>query len=136
MLFRSGFHKVHDFGIRIENIMEVVRANNSIYNEDQFLRFNTITYLPYERSMIDVSLLTIKQYNTINQYHKEVAEMLEPLLKDDPAALRALRSRTKRLDSLPFLNLKISRSKNDAHTMISSRFLTVVLSLLVFFYLE
>ena len=131
-----GFYKVHDFGIRIENIMEIVRANNSVYNKEQFLRFNTITYLPYERSMIDVSLLTIKQYNNINQYHKEVAEILEPLLKDDPAALRALRSRTKSLDPLPFINLKISTSENDAHAMTSSRLLIAFLPLLVFFYLQ
>ncbi|CAF1040005.1 unnamed protein product [Adineta ricciae] len=131
-----GFYKVHDFGIRIENVMEIVRANNSVYNKEQFLRFNTITYLPYERSMIDVSLLTIKQYNTINQYHKEVAEMLEPLLKDDLAALRALHSRTKRLDPLPFINLKISRSENDAHAMTSSRFIIAFLPLLVCFYLQ
>jgi Xaa-Pro aminopeptidase len=93
-----GFYKAGDFGIRIENDMEVVMANKSIYDNTQFLRFNTITFVPYERSLIDVSLLTTEHYNAINQYHAKVAEILEPLLKNDQAALKALRSRTAKLD--------------------------------------
>jgi Xaa-Pro aminopeptidase len=93
-----GFYKAGDFGIRIENDMEVVMTNKSIYDNTQFLRFNTITFVPYERSLIDVSLLTTEHYNAINQYHAKVAEILEPLLKNDQAALKALRSRTAKLD--------------------------------------
>jgi Xaa-Pro aminopeptidase len=96
-----GFYKAGDFGIRIENDMEVVMANKSIYDNTQFLRFNTITFVPYERSLIDVSLLTTAHYNAINQYHAKVAEILEPLLKNDQAALKALRSRTAKLDPQP-----------------------------------
>ena len=94
-----GFYKPGDFGIRIENNMEVVKTNRSVYNGEQFLRFNTITYVPYERSLIDVSLLTSAQFDAINQYHAKVATILEPLLKGNQAALSALRSRTAKLDS-------------------------------------
>ena len=59
--------------------------------------------------LIDVSLLTTEQYNAINQYHAQIARLLEPLLKDDQAALRALRSRTAKLDPQPpnkaFINI-------------------------------
>jgi len=99
-----GFYKPDDFGIRIENDMEVVMGNTSIYDDRQFLCFNTITLIPYERSLIDVSLLTPAQYNAINVYHTIVAEILEPLLQDDEAALNALRSRTLKLDPKPPLS--------------------------------
>jgi len=94
-----GFYKPGDFGIRIENDMEVVLANRSTYDNAQFLRFNTITFVPYERSLIDVSLLTNAQINAINQYHQKVAQILEPLLIGDASALNALRSRTAYLNS-------------------------------------
>ncbi|CAF0771016.1 unnamed protein product [Rotaria sordida] len=93
-----GFYKPDDFGIRIEDDIEVVLANKSTYDNTQYLRFNTITLLPYERSLIDVTLLTNAQLNTINQYHTKVAQVLEPLLSGDEAALNALRSRTARID--------------------------------------
>ncbi len=94
-----GFYKPGDFGIRIENDMEVVLANRSTYDNAQFLRFNTITFVPYERSLIDVTLLTKTQINAINQYHETVAQILEPLLAGDESALKALRSRTEYLNS-------------------------------------
>jgi Xaa-Pro aminopeptidase len=93
-----GFYKAGDFGIRIEDDMEVVLANISIYNNAQFLRFNTITLVPYERSLIDVNLLATAHINAIDQYHAKVKQILEPYLKDDESALKALQSRTKPLD--------------------------------------
>jgi Xaa-Pro aminopeptidase len=94
-----GFYKPGDFGIRIENDMEVVLANRSTYDTTQYLRFNTITFVPYERSLIDVSLLTKAHIDAINQYHEKVAQLLEPLLVGDEPALKALRSRTESLNS-------------------------------------
>ncbi|CAF1100417.1 unnamed protein product [Didymodactylos carnosus] len=93
-----GFYKTGDFGIRIENDVEVIMTNKSTFDNRQFLRFDTITFLPYERLLIDVDLLTRDQYNAINQYHAKVASVLEPLLIGDEQALRALRSRTANLD--------------------------------------
>jgi Xaa-Pro aminopeptidase len=89
-----GFYKPDDFGIRIENDVEVIIVNESTYGNTQFLRFDTITFLPYERSLIDFNLLTRDQLNDIDQYHAKVVNLLKPLLKGDEAALRALESRT------------------------------------------
>jgi len=123
-----GFYKPGDFGIRIENDMEVVMTNKSNYDDTSFLRFNTITFLPYERSLIDVSLLTSAQYNAINQYHAKVADILEPLLKDDEAALSALRSRTAKLDlqSVPTTSPKL----NKGFISLSSPFLIIFIFIL------
>lgn len=89
-----GFYKANDFGIRIEDDLEVISTNRSTYDDTQFLRFETITLVPYERSLIDVELLNEAHHKAIDLYHAKVAKILEPLLKDDAAALNALRSRT------------------------------------------
>ena len=124
-----GFYKAGDFGIRIENDMEVVTANRSIYDNQQFLRFDTITLLPYERSLIDVRLLTQAQYRAINEYHARVEKILQPLLRNDVAALNALRTRTRMLDA-PAPDA-IPRMGNDALTLTSCRLL-IILSTIVF----
>ncbi len=105
-----GFYKPGEFGIRIENDMEVVLTNQSAYDSAQFLRFNTITFVPYERSLIDVSLLTNTQIDAINQYHENVARILEPLLVNDESALIALRSRTASLNPVRSKTLIIMSS--------------------------
>lgn len=120
-----GFYKPGDFGIRIENDMEVVKTNKSVYDGEQFLRFNTITYVPYERSLIDISLLTSAQYDAINQYHAKVATILEPLLKGDQAALNALRSRTAKLD--PRSATPTTKPLNNTFLHISSPFLVFLM---------
>ena len=127
-----GFYKPGDFGIRIENDMEVVMTNKSQYDHTQFLRFNTITFVPYERSLIDVSLLTSTQYDAINQYHAKVLEMLEPLLKDDQAALNALRSRTVKLDSQP--EIRNEKPLNTAFLNISSSLLILFMFIFNFLF--
>lgn len=108
-----GFYKPDDFGIRIEDDIEVVFANKSIYDKKQFLRFNTITVLPYERSLIDVSLLTNAQINAINEYHAKVEQILAPELKGDSAALNALYSRTKKLDRQTTTTAKTNFSNSN-----------------------
>jgi hypothetical protein len=90
-----GYYRDNDFGIRIEDDMETVVVNAS----SQFLRFDTITVLPYERSMIDIALLSKEQIEMIDRYHQRVFQILEPLLSNDPAALKALQSRTILLNS-------------------------------------
>ncbi|CAF3421847.1 unnamed protein product [Rotaria sp. Silwood1] len=123
-----GFYKPGDFGIRIEDDMEVILANRSTYDNTQYLRFNTITFVPYERSLIDVTLLTNAQLNTINQYHVKVAQILEPLLIGDDAALNALRTRTAKLDPL---STTTSKPSNKAFISISSSSLITLILILI-----
>ncbi|CAF0935435.1 unnamed protein product [Rotaria sordida] len=125
-----GFYKPGDFGIRIENGVEVVLAHKSIYDKRQFLRFDTITFVPYERSLIDVTLLTNTQLDAINKYHAKVAQILEPLLKDDEAALNALRSRTKKIHSQPVTT--ITELSNKASISISSP--SLITFVFIFYY--
>jgi Xaa-Pro aminopeptidase len=120
-----GFYKAGDFGIRIENDMEVVLTNRSAHDNIQFLRFDTITLVPYERSLIDTSLLTLAHYKAIEDYHAKVAAILEPLLQGDRAALNALRSRTAKLNS-PVETTSTLKSYSEGFTTIYSSVLIIL----------
>lgn len=76
-----GVYKEDKHGIRLENIMRVVfdsKTEDSIFN-----RFNTISFCPLEIEAIDVKLLTDRQREVLNSYHKEVFEKLSPHLDGD-----------------------------------------------------
>lgn len=95
-----GYYKPGDFGIRIENDIEVVKANNASVGETQYLRFDTITLVPYELSLIDFSLLSKEEITEIDQYHDRIWQTLSPMIQNDSAALNALRKRTQAISSL------------------------------------
>ena len=70
-----GYYRNGDWGIRIENLIVVNVANNP-----SFLQFETITLCPFERRLIDKSLLNADEISWINSYHREVSEALLPHL--------------------------------------------------------
>ena len=68
-LYRTGSH-----GIRIENMVTV-----KPYLENEFgcfLEFETLTLFPYERKLINLSLLSKEEISWINDYHKRVYQLL------------------------------------------------------------
>ena len=69
-----GFIFVGKFGIRIENLCIVEQSTNS----DDYLHFKDLTLVPYERNLIDVSLLTNQEIDQINQYHQRILNTLSP----------------------------------------------------------
>lgn len=54
-----GYYEDKKFGIRLENIELVVEAD-TIYNHENrgFLTFETVTLVPIQTKLLDVSLLT------------------------------------------------------------------------------
>ena len=86
-----GYYEKDHFGIRIENEVLVVEK------DQKFLGFENITFLPYERNLIDMDLISsdFKQY--IDDYHKQCFEKLSPLLKDNEKALDYLKRKTQPL---------------------------------------
>ncbi len=71
-----GYYKEGAFGIRIENLILTKR------NEDK-LFFETITLAPIDKNLIDKKLLNQNEISWFNQYHKNVLEILSPLLDED-----------------------------------------------------
>lgn len=73
-----GVYKESKHGIRIENIMRVIEDSETV--DSVFHKFKTISYCPFELDAIDINLLSDKQLEVLNEYHKEVFEKLSPLL--------------------------------------------------------
>ncbi|MHA6723319.1 aminopeptidase P family protein [Sphingomonas sp. RS2018] len=74
-----GYYKAGEYGIRIENLVLVVpRAIPG--GTEPMLGFETLTFTPIERDLIDATLLTPNEIGWLNAYHAEVVEKIGPAL--------------------------------------------------------
>lgn len=83
-----GVYKAHRYGIRLENNLLVVPAYET--DDGIFYQFETITYCPYDRRGIDLSMLDDRELSWINEYHRLTYSKLAPLCKGDSALLSYL----------------------------------------------
>ncbi len=72
-----GFYKEGEYGIRIENLVLVCE------NEAGKLFFDTITFAPIDKNLIDVSMLNETEKEWLNNYHAKVFKTLSPLLDNN-----------------------------------------------------
>lgn len=91
-----GYYEEGEYGIRIENVM-YVKDLGLIYNDKQFLEFETVTRVPFCRKLIDVSMLTEEEKKWINKFHAKVWEELSPLLEKNSLEFLWLRRETSAL---------------------------------------
>ena len=81
-----GYYEDNTFGIRIENLLEVVtREDLGEFAGKTFLGFKKLTMIPIQKKLIEPSLLTDSECAWINAYHARVKEAIGPLLKTDRA---------------------------------------------------
>lgn len=80
-----GYYKAGEFGIRIENLVLVVPVEVP-GAEAQVLGFETLTFAPIERDLIDPSLLTPEERAWLDAYHAQVVEIVGPQLDGDDRA--------------------------------------------------
>lgn len=75
-----GYYEDGKFGIRIEDIVRVVKAREikNDFNGRGALTFETMTICPIQTKLIDAKLLTDKERNALNNYHQHVFETLKP----------------------------------------------------------
>lgn len=71
-----GYYEEGAYGIRIENLILTTE------NEQGDLYFETITLAPFDRKLIDASLLNEEERQWVNDYHARVHETLSPLLDE------------------------------------------------------
>ncbi len=71
-----GLYKEGRYGIRIENLITVIHDRKTEFGD--FYRFEVLTLVPYEKRLIDASLLTREEINQINCYHDMVRNALSP----------------------------------------------------------
>ncbi|WP_235919200.1 aminopeptidase P family protein [Aureimonas psammosilenae] len=78
-----GYYKEGAFGIRIENLLIVRELDPQPPGaERRTLGFETLTFVPYERRLIDPSLLDAGERAFVDEYHAQVRDMLEGELDD------------------------------------------------------
>lgn len=77
-----GYYEDGKFGIRLENI-ELVVSTKTPYNHKNrgFLTFETVTLVPIQTSLLDVSMLTDKEIEYLNNYHAKCLKSLKPFLQ-------------------------------------------------------
>ena len=78
-VYREGKH-----GVRIENIMEVVHAEESEFGK--FYKFEPMTLCPIDTKPIMVEMLSEKQKEWLNWYHGLVYKKLSPHLDEEHKA--------------------------------------------------
>tara|TARA_Y100001970_G_scaffold274738_1_gene374981 strand:- start:1008 stop:1505 length:498 start_codon:yes stop_codon:yes gene_type:complete len=65
-----GYYKENEYGIRCENLIVVIEEKNKM------LSFETITFAPFDKNLIDRKFLSEKEIDWINTYHQHVREKL------------------------------------------------------------
>ncbi len=74
-----GYYKTGDYGIRIENLVLVVKRELT-GAEREMLGFETLTFAPIDRALIEGSLLTVQERAWLDSYHGDVARIIGPQL--------------------------------------------------------
>ncbi|XP_076877065.1 xaa-Pro aminopeptidase 2 [Brachyhypopomus gauderio] len=73
-----GYYKENDFGIRIEDVAMTVPAKTTYGNG--YLTFDTVSLVPYDRKLIDTSMLSPEQLQWLNTYYQTIRAQLGPEL--------------------------------------------------------
>ena len=60
-----GYYLKNSFGIRIENLIYAKKIKNK-------LRFQNLTFVPIDKSLINKKLLNNDEINWINNYHQSI----------------------------------------------------------------
>jgi len=72
-----GYYKEGEYGIRIENLIICCIKNPSDKN---VLHFETISWAPIDKDLIEISLLDKNEIQWMDNYHKQVYEKISPYL--------------------------------------------------------
>ncbi|WP_374284076.1 aminopeptidase P family protein [Novosphingobium sp.] len=80
-----GYYKPGAFGIRTENLI-LVEPREIAGMEGEYYGFETLTFAPIDRALVDCSLLTRDEVTWWNQYHAKVEQVLAPQLSGEALA--------------------------------------------------
>lgn len=82
-----GYYEDGNFGIRLENVLIVKEADTKFnFGEKGYLSFEHITWAPYQKKLINLSLLTPEEIDWVNTYHSNCREILASYLDDSETA--------------------------------------------------
>ncbi len=80
-----GYYKTGEYGIRIENLVLVVEKQVA-GAEKAMLGFETLTFAPIERRLVDTAMLSARELAWLNDYHAEVVARIGPQLDGEDRA--------------------------------------------------
>jgi Xaa-Pro aminopeptidase len=80
-----GYYKAGEYGIRIENLV-LVEEREIAGAEGRYFGFETLTFAPIDKTLVDVSLLSGEELRWWNDYHAKVLSIVGPQLDGDALA--------------------------------------------------
>lgn len=105
-----GYYKDGNFGIRIENLLEIKYVKEEYNHEDgkevdpsekKFLKFDRLTLIPIQKNLINVNLMTEQELDWVDAYHEEVFAKVSPHLDSDSPAMKWLEKSCTKIDRKP-----------------------------------
>ena len=75
-----GYYKTDGFGIRTENLI-LVEERQIAGAEGQYLGFETLTFAPIDRALVDIHLMTADEIRWWDVYHAQVLAIVGPQLE-------------------------------------------------------
>ncbi|MEA3063661.1 MAG: Xaa-Pro aminopeptidase, partial [Sphingomonadales bacterium] len=80
-----GYYKTGEYGIRVENLVLVV-PRDDVKGDKPVLGFETLTFAPIDRTLIELGMLSPEELDWLNAYHAKVLEVVGPQLEGDAKA--------------------------------------------------
>ena len=80
-----GYYKQGEYGIRIENLVLVVEKPVP-GGDKETLGFETLTYVPIDKRLIDANSLSDRELEWLNAYHAKVLALIGPQLEGEDKA--------------------------------------------------
>ncbi|MEQ1547281.1 MAG: aminopeptidase P family protein [Chakrabartia sp.] len=77
-----GYYKAHEYGIRIENLV-LVEPRTIAGAEGAYLGFETLTFAPIDRTLVDTEIMTRDELIWWDDYHAQVRAIVGPQLDGD-----------------------------------------------------
>ena len=72
-----GYYKAGNWGIRIENLI-LVEKRDIAHAEREMFGFETLSYAPIDRALIEPALLTEAERSWLNAYHEKTRRIIGP----------------------------------------------------------
>jgi len=105
-----GYYEDGNYGIRIENLLEVHHVNpaDDVGDDEEppekpagqksFLKFAKLTMIPIQKNLINTKLMTDAELDWLDAYHEEVMEKVAPLLEEGSEAMAWLIKSCEKID--------------------------------------
>ena len=79
-----GLYLEDKYGMRTENLLVVENWKTTEFGP--FFQFKTLTMFPYDKTLLDLSIMTPEEIAWVNDYHKTVYARLSPYLNEEEKA--------------------------------------------------